>query len=330
MSNNKNSFPSTLPGKTLGFDLGGTKMYARVFNEKLKPIGTDRQPTEGHRGTEKGVQRIIEVMKAALADANVDASELVGIGIGCPGVIDIREGILRTTPNLGWDDVPIRKVLEKEFGVKVVVANDVDAGTYGEYVAGAGMGVRSLLGVFPGTGVGAGFVYDGKVFQGSRFSAMEIGRVRWPAAALISAKGEYPTVEAYCSRLAIASSAAAEAFRGRAPHLMKKTGADLLKIKSKALMQSYAAKDEGTRAVIDNALDYLAMTVGTAVNMLAPDRIVLGGGLAEAMPDVFVKGLRKRVCKHVSEEYVEELEVVVAELGDDAAAVGAAAMVAAV
>ena len=326
MSKIENPTPSNLSGKTLGFDLGGTKMYARVFNEKLEPIGTERQPTEGHRGTEKGVARIIDVMKAALEDAKVDASELAGIGMGCPGVIDVREGILRSTLNLGWDDVPLREILEKEFGVKVVVANDVDAGTYGEYVAGAGQGVRSLLGVFPGTGVGAGFVYDGKVFQGSRFSAMEIGRMRWPVPALNSAKGEYPTVETFCSRLSIASSVAAEAFRGKAPHLMKKSGTDLLKIKSKALKQSYEAKDEGTRAVIDNALEYLAMTVGAAVNLLAPDRIVIGGGLAEAMPDLFVEGLRKRAGKFMSEEYADELEIVVAELGDDAAAVGGAAM----
>ena len=91
-------------------------------------------------------------------------------------------------------------------------------------------------------------------------------------------------------------------------------------------MQSYEAKDEGTRAVIDNAIECLAMTIGSAVNLLAPDRIVLGGGLAEAMPDVFVKGLRKRVREYAAEEYIDDLEVVVAELGDDAAAVGVAAM----
>ncbi|CAN5411398.1 ROK family protein [soil metagenome] len=308
----------------VGFDLGGTKMYSVVFDEKFAPLGSERRPTDGHEGGEAGLKKIIETVGRSLEAADCPPKALGGIGIGCPGIVDMERGILRTTPNLGWPDIPLAKALEKEFGCPVYVLNDVDAGTYGEYVAGAGKGARTLLGVFPGTGVGGGCIYDGKLLRGKRFSAMEIGAVRWPSVSLGSGPGEHPIMELFSSRLGIAASCAAEAFRGKAPALMKKAGTDLSKIKSKAIAQSYGSGDPGTVAVVENALEYLALGVGGAVNLLAPDQIVLGGGLVEAMPDLFVDRMKELLAKFASAELVEDLKIKAAKLGDEAAVVGAA------
>ena len=313
-------------GIRVGLDLGGTKMYSAVFGESWKILGSARKPTEGHRGAEAGVERMVEVVLEALGEAGVDVKDVKAIGVGCPGVVDMKAGVLRSTPNLGWPDIKLEEVMGKRLGCRVGVFNDVDAGTFGEYVAGAGTGARSVLGVFPGTGVGAGFVYDGKLLRGRKYSAMEIGRMRWPAPGLGKPDGEWPNFESFCSRLAVASAAAAEGFRGNAPALMKKSGTDISRIKSKALAASYEAGDEGTVRVIENALDYLCAGIGGVINLLGPDRVVLGGGLVEAMPKLFVNRVADGLVHYAADELLEDLWVKEAELGDDAAVLGAAAL----
>lgn len=312
----------------IGFDLGGTKMFAVVYDDQLKPVGQDRRSTQGSEGAEAGLGRIGEAIRAALEDAKVDAGKIAGIGIGCPSLVDQKTGILRAPINLGWPDLPLRTWLGKRFKCPVALLNDVDAGTFGEFTAGAGKGARSLLGVFPGTGVGAGFIYDGRLLVGKRHSAMELGRTRWAAPGLVHGRGEWPIFEQFCSRLAIASNCAAETFRGNAPVLAEKGDTDLRKIKSKVLAASYKANDVGTRQVIDNAIEYLSLGIANAVNLLGPDRIVLGGGLVEAMPEVFRKGVERHLKTFAVPELAEEASVKVASLGDYATALGAAAYVA--
>jgi glucokinase len=310
----------------VGFDLGGTKMYAVVFGDGWEVLGAERRPTNGHEGAEAGVVRMADAIGAALVAAGVARGDLRAIGIGCPGIVDMRSGTLHSAPNLGWDEVPLRGELGGRFGCPVAVVNDVDAGTYGEFVAGAGRGARTLVGVSPGTGVGAGCVYDGALLRGRRYSCMEIGRVRWPVPSVIGEPGEWPNFESFCSRLAVASACAAEAFRGNAPVVMEKAGTDMAKIKSKVIAAAYAAGDPGVVNIIDRAIEYLTGGVAAVVNLLAPDRVVLGGGLVEAMPKVFVDGMAKRLADFTAAELLEELVVCAAELGDEATAIGAAAL----
>ena len=145
-------------------------MYAVVLDEKGEVLGSARNPSLGHEGSRKGMERLVTTAQEALASAKAEDSKLAGVGIGCPGVVDLDKGVLKTAPNLGWSDVPVRKVLSKALDCPVTVLNDVDAGTYGEFRFGAGEGTSSLLGVFPGTGLGGGFVYRGQILHGRRYS----------------------------------------------------------------------------------------------------------------------------------------------------------------
>ena len=112
----------------IGFDLGGTKMLAMVFDDQFKQLGKARKKTKGSEGMAAGLKRINSVIKDALEDAGIEAKQVKGLGIGCPGPLDLKKKKIRTAPNLGWDDVPIGESIEKEFGFPVTVANDVDAG----------------------------------------------------------------------------------------------------------------------------------------------------------------------------------------------------------
>jgi len=161
----------------IGFDLGGTKMLAVVYDSDFKQLGKSRKKTKGHEGQSNGLKRINSTIREALEDAKVDASQIKGLGIGCPGPLDIEKKTIRMAPNLGWKNVKVGQSIENEFGFPVTVANDVDAGVFGEYSFGAGKGKRCVVGIFPGTGVGGGCVYEGKLIRGSNCTCMEIGHI---------------------------------------------------------------------------------------------------------------------------------------------------------
>ena len=133
----------------IGFDLGGTKMLATVFDSQFQKVGRARKKTKGRDGMEAGLLRINSVIQDALDDADISSDQVGGLGIGCPGPLDLEKRQIRTAPNLGWDDVPVADSIEKEFKFPVAIANDVDAGVFGEYKFGAGKNARCVFGIFP-------------------------------------------------------------------------------------------------------------------------------------------------------------------------------------
>lgn len=309
----------------IGFDLGGTKMFAAVFDEQYKLLGRERKKTKGHLGAETGIARVLQTIREALAAAEVSPDRLAGIGVGCPGPLDLDEGVLIDAANLGWKNVKLKKILENEFGCPAVIANDVDAGVYGEYRFGAGKGAYCLLGVFPGTGIGAGCIYRGQIFRGKSQSCMEIGHVPLFPFGPRDGTGHRGTLEAYASRLAIAAAAAQAAYRGQAPNLMKAAKTDLSDIRSGVLADAIKAGDKAIERIVTDAAEMIGITLGGAINLLCPDVIVLGGGLVEAMPDLFVSSVTSSVRRNAMEAFRDAFKIVPAELGDNATVIGAAA-----
>jgi glucokinase len=309
----------------VGCDLGGTKIFTIVYDEAFKIIGKNRKRTKGHEGQEAGIERICSTISGALADADLDSSSLAGIGIGCPGPLDLDRGVIHEAPNLGWRNVPIKAALEKEFGCPVHVVNDVDAGVFGEYEFGAGKKKRCVVGVFPGTGVGGGCVYEGKLLRGAKSSCMEVGHIKIASESDPDGAGNVGTVESLASRLSIAGAAAQAAFRGQAPNLKKDAGMDISAIRSGAIADAIEKGDTVVADIVKRSAEHIGTAVITLVHLLAPDLVIIGGGLAEAMPDLYVGTVRKYAKKHCLPAYRDSFDVVIAELGDDAAVVGAAA-----
>ena len=305
----------------IGFDLGGTKMLANIYDNDFNELGSFKDRTEGHRGKESGLKRIAGVIRAALEEAGIDAASLTGIGVGVPGPVDPDTGVILEAPNLGWKKVDVRGHLEAEFACPVVVVNDVDAGVYGSWRFGEAQGARSVVGVFPGTGIGGGAVIDGKLVQGAGISAMEIGHIPMR----VDGDGRPLELEMLASRLAISAEAAKAAFRGLAPNLMNECGTDLANIKSGALARAIAAGDTEIEAIVVRAAHWLGLGVATAFDFLAPELVVLGGGLVEAMPELFVENVSRAAKSALMPSYAKRLRVVAATLADDATALGAAA-----
>jgi len=309
----------------VGFDLGGTKMLAVVYDEALRPVGRKRRKTKGQEGIKSGLERIVQTIRDALLDAGVEAGQLGGIGIGCPGPLDLEAGVILDTPNLGWKNVPLKKTLERAFGCPAVIMNDVDAGVYGEYTQGAAQKSRCVVGIFPGTGIGGGCVYEGRILTGGTRSCLEVGHMPIQPDGPLCGCGNRGCLEAVASRLAISSAAAVAAIRGEAPYLLSKAGTDLTNIRSGLLADAVDAGDRAVADLIRQAGDWIGRATGGLVNVLAPDCILLGGGLVEAMPELFQKAVEKGIKRSVMPTFTGTYRVVVATLGDDAAGTGAAA-----
>lgn len=309
----------------VGFDLGGTKMMATVFDHQFKPLGRERRKTKGHEGLKSGLERLVQTIHDALKEAQLAPDNLAGIGIGTPGAVDLDRGLIHEAANLGWKDVRLKDHLEREFKCPTVVMNDVDAGVYGEYRFGAGREARCVLGIFPGTGIGGGCVYEGKVLRGKKYSCLEIGHLQVTRHGRICGCGRRGCLETEASRLAIASEAAAAAFRGDAPHLMESTGTDLAKIRSGALAESIAGGDVVVERIVRRAAEFVGIAVGNVVNLLMPDVVVIGGGLAQALPKWYLETIEEAARNHAMEGVSRSFRVSGAKLGDDANVMGAAA-----
>lgn len=312
----------------LGFDLGGTKMMATVFDANFRVVSSQRTKTRPQDGARDVLNRVIETIKVAMTAAKIKPSALSGIGVGCPGPLDLDRGIIIEAPNLGWKNVHLKDTLEKAFSCRTVIANDVDAGGYGEYRFGAARKARCALCVFPGTGIGGACVYEGHLLRGKTSSCMEIGHIQVQPQGRMCGCGQRGCLETVASRLAIASEAAAAAYRGEAPHLLKFGGTDVADIKSGALARAIDAGDEVVERIVRNAARHLGTAIASVVNLLAPDVVVLGGGLVEAMPQLFVGEVRKTVEARAMKSFTRSLKIAAAELGDNAAVMGAAALAA--
>lgn len=311
----------------IGFDLGGTKMLAAAFTDKLKIVARKRKKTRAHEGLESGIGRIKKLIDDVLEEGKLTRDRIAGIGVGVPGPIDLEAGIVREAPNLGWKNVPLTQLLKKEFRCPVIIANDVDLGVYGEYRAGAAKGSRSVVGVFPGTGIGGGCVYEGNILRGKNMSCMEIGHIPILPNGPLCSCGLRGCLEAVASRLSVSAFAAASSFRGQAPYLQKKADTKVNDIRSSTLAASVKAGDKAVENILKTAAEYIGQAVATVVHLMAPDVFVLGGGLVEAMPELLQERVKKTAREMTLTSMRDTFDVVIAELGDDAAIIGAAAWV---
>lgn len=311
-------------GFWVGFDLGGTKMQAALFDRRFNVVARRKKKTRGNEGADAGVERIINTIEKLLEEANVSKDKLAGIGIGCPGPLNLNDGVILNAPNLGWTNVPIRRLLEDRFRCFTTICNDVDAGVFGEYRFGAASGVRTALGVFPGTGIGGGLVYEGQIFRGATSSCLEIGHMPVVPDGKFCGCGRRGCLETVASRLAISAEIAQAAYRGQAPHLLRIAGTDLANIRSGALAESIMAGDQIVEQIVRSGARRLGNALAGFVNMLLPDVIILGGGLVEALPQIYLTEVREALGEHVMPAYTGTTEVKVAQLGDDAGAMGAA------
>lgn len=319
----------------VGVDLGGTKIMAAVVKVATgEVIGSDRKRTRAERGAAFLVERLNDVVDGALAKARVKASDVAGIGIGAAGQVDRTSGVLISAPNLAYDtaNLPLAAELRRQFGVPVVVGNDVEVAAIGEQRFGAGRDGANFLCVFVGTGIGGGLVIDGQLYRGATGTAGEIGHIVVDAGGRHCGCGQRGCLEAYASRSAITRTLLGEIQRGR-PSVLRELlaggepGVGSAAIRSGLIAQAVAANDELTMSVLDEAAAYLGIGLASAINLVNPWRIILGGGLIEAV-DFFFEAVSRNARQGALPVPGGQIEIVRTGLGDNSGVVGAAVMAA--
>lgn len=310
----------------IGVDLGGTKIAAVVYNSDFEAIGRARRKTKAREGMDVGLKRINDLISEAIGEAKIEPGQVKGLGVGCPGPLDFEKREIRMAPNLGWRNVPIAQSIEKQFPFPVTIANDVDAGVFGEYRFGTAKNARCVVGIFPGTGVGGGCVFEGKLLRGSNWSCMEIGHIPLIPAGPIDGAGNPGSLEGMASRLAISGLAAQACFRGQAPNLLEIAGTDIANIRSSQLALAIKKGDKAIQQIVENANQYLALAVVTIVHLLAPNVIIFGGGLIEELGDEMLPQIEKMARKRILPSLRDVFKISRTQLGDDAGVKGAAAL----
>jgi glucokinase len=310
--------PTTRP--IVGIDLGGTNMQIGVVSADAKVLGKSKKKTKADEGRDAVLDRIVEGIGEACKESGIKVSDLAATGIGAPGAIDPNQGMVLEAVNLRWDNVPLAKLLKERLGVPVFVDNDVNVAVYGENRLGAGDNSRDLLGVWAGTGIGGGLILNGSLYYGSNWTAGEIGH-------MIAMPGNQPgtrSLEHNCSRSSVVERITRLIRANRKSVIPSLTDGDLTDIKSKIVAKAYESGDELTVEVVDAAADLLGTCIAGVVTLLSLNRVVLGGGLTEALGEPFVDRVKKAARRHAFPERCRNVKVVMTKLLDEAGVLGAA------
>ena len=308
----------------VGVDIGGTKMMAAVFDANFQKIGMCRKKSRSKNGGESEM-RVIKVIREAIENAGNPC--IAGIGVGSPGPLDPATGVIIDTPNLGWKNFPLAHLLQETFKAPVVVDNDVNVGTYGEWRCTVLRSKKHVLGVFPGTGIGGGIIIDGKILHGFSGAAGEVGHITIMPDGPFCGCGKRGCLEALASRVAIAKEVAALAAREDAPYIQEHCGTDINAIRSGVLARAIEAGDTMVEQVVRKAAWYIGIGVGNLINVLSPEVVVLGGGLVEALETLVLEEVKNAVEEHAMPFLRKNVTIKAAELGDDAVVMGAAQLI---
>ena len=311
----------------VGVDMGGTKILSAVIDADGNILGTAKVPTKADEGTSVVIDRIANSIQKAIGKSDVNPASIEAVGIGAPGPLDPETGVVIFAPNLGWRDVPLKAELEARVGIPTFVDNDVNVGTLGEHAFGAGKGVQNIVGIFVGTGIGGGIILQGELFHGASKTAGEIGHIIVKADGPRCGCGTRGCLEALASRTAMTKQfQKAIEKKGKKSVISKLTDGDLRAIRSGVLARAIRSNDKLTLKVFKKATKYLGVGIGSIVNFLNPEMIILGGGVVEALDDTFLDNIRTAAEKYALPNTLDGVQIVRAELGDNSGILGAAAL----
>lgn len=307
-------------------DVGGTKVLGAIFDEKDQIIYRLKKRSKEKGGSSENVEKvIISVVKEMLDQSKIDKKEINAIASCAPGVIDQGAGVVLFAPNLPWRNYDIKSVMEKEFGVPFFIGNDVNLGVLGEYKFGAAQGYHNVVGFFVGTGMGGGMILNGALFTGNQFKAAEYGHMILDPEGPLCNCGQRGCLEAFSSKTGMSNYVRQQVSRGRESLLADQVTEGVFR--SKFLKKALKAKDPVATEAVDRACHYLAIATGNLINTISPDLVLYGGGVIEAMGDVFLEKILSEVDRYCMPSIRPTVELKNAALGDDSILYGDLALI---
>ncbi len=308
----------------IGVDLGGTKIACGVVDIKTgRLIGTTKKKTRVLDDEKDVWQRLQSTIDELLAETNVDINDTLGIGIGTAGMIDRKKGMLLLAPNLGVSQVSITEPISKHYAIPCRLGNDLEVATLGELEFGAGRNLNSFVCIFIGTGIGSGIICDGIPYLGATGTAGEIGHTIVVPDGRKCGCGGSGCLETYASRTAIAKDILSGIEKGIGSTISEKIDLSKGIIRSKALASAVESGDQLVIGAVSKAARYMGIGLASLINFYNPSRIILGGGLIEAVGLYYEEALKETKLRVLSVPG-RKLDIVKAELGDFAGIIGAA------
>jgi len=310
----------------LGVDIGGTNLVVgSVAEDGSTLLAAASEPTHAEAGATDVVDRLVELAERAIVATRREApgAEILGVGVGAPGPLDTKRGIVLLTPNLGWVNMPLREIIHDRLGLPAALDNDANCAVLGEWWVGAARGARHAIGITIGTGIGGGLVLDGRLYHGASDVAGEIGHTTIDTEGRRCKCGNYGCLEAYASGPNIAIRAIEEIEAGAVSRLPSYVGGDLKQITAQTVYLAAQEGDELALEVVNDTAKFLGVGIGNLLNVFNPEVVVVCGGVTLAGDHLFVP-LRREVSRRAFKPAVAACRIVPGELVGTAGVYGAA------
>ena len=309
----------------IGIDIGGTSIKGGAITEEGKVLDIFSLPVNKENNQEEVINDLIKAINCFIKDHNYNEKDLLGIGLGVPGSIDAKNGVVTYSNNLNWHELPLGKLISEGTGLPVRMTNDANAATLGEAKFGSGKKYRNLIMLTLGTGVGGGIIIDGKLYEGNMGKGAELGHAIIAMDGEECSCGEKGCLEAYAS----ASALIRDTKKMMEEHKDSKLWDAANKISKVDARVAFMAEKEGDiygHILVENYVKYLCIGLISFFNIFRPEAVVLSGGVANEGEYLLEK--IRRVCKehHYGFRGTPEVEILTAELGYDSGKIGAAAL----
>ena len=312
-------------GNRIGIDVGGTNVKIALVNDKGNIIYSNSIPTRAEMGYEYTINNMKEAIAELIKETKSDKKSIEGIGFGFPGQIDYKKGVVRLAPNIpGWVEVPIAEIMEKEFGIPTRVDNDVRCAALGELNYGAGIGCENLICITVGTGIGSGLIINGKLVRGTSNAAGEIGHIKLDMhGGPLCGCGDRGCLEAFASGPSIVAMAEEYIKGGKSTKYRELANPDITPyIVSEAAKQG----DPVAKRIFTIVGEYIGIGLASVVNLLNPEKIIIGGGVAAA-GDLLLNPIKENLIKRAMPIAGSAVEIVPAQLGNSAGVIGASLLI---
>ncbi|HEV8263757.1 MAG TPA: ROK family protein [Gemmatimonadales bacterium] len=308
----------------VGIDVGGTNVVAGTIAEDGSEIlGLVSEPTLPDQGADAVVARIVKLARASMAQAR--GKEIAGVGIGSPGPLNTKTGVVLLTPNLGWVNMPLRDRVSSALGMQATLDNDANCAIFGEWWRGAARGSAHVVGLTIGTGIGGGIVLGGEIYHGVSDIAGEFGHMTIDANGRRCKCGNDGCLEAYASGPAIAARAVEGIQAGAETSLPQYVGGDLSRITAQVVYEAAHDGDTYALEMVHDTATLLGAGVSSIVNIFNPEVVVICGGVTLAGDKLFAP-LRSEVKRRAFKPAWEACRIVPGALTGTAGVYGAAAV----
>ena len=313
----------------VGVDLGGTNIVAGAMPfDGGREYAMRTAPSKVADGPDGVVARIAtmveDVIAQTMSESGAARDQFIGVGVGSPGPLNCDTGVVISAHNLGFFDFPLRDELSKAVNLPATLDNDARCATLGEHWRGAARGVRNVLGMTIGTGIGGGLIFDGRLYHGASDVAGEIGHTTIDSNGRRCKCGNYGCLEAYASGPAIAERAR-EALEGDEESILPSlVGGDVQKITAQTVYEASKKGDAVAREVVRDTARFLGTGISNLINVFNPDMVVIAGGVTQA-GDALFEPLRAEVRRRAFKPAVDACQIVPGALPLSAGMVGAVA-----